>query len=161
PTQTMALLAGSPAFNAGNNALVPADVITDQRGLPRVSVTGGTVDIGAFEAQMVSAAPSLIVNTTADDVSMGSGLTTLRGAILLADSLGGGTITFDPAVFPAGGSATIQLINDAAHGTLELKSNVTIVGPGVNALAVKGGRSTSDFSVFKVDAGVTASISDL
>src|SRR3954453_8893994 len=48
PTRTMALLAGSPALNAGSNGFVtPGE--TDQRGLPRVA--GGTVDIGAFEFQ--------------------------------------------------------------------------------------------------------------
>ena len=36
PTETMALLAGSPAINAGDNALVPPGINTDQRGeLPR------------------------------------------------------------------------------------------------------------------------------
>jgi hypothetical protein len=45
----MALLPGSPAIDAGNNALVPADVTTDQRGDPRF--VNGTVDIGAFENQ--------------------------------------------------------------------------------------------------------------
>jgi hypothetical protein len=48
PTQTMALLPGSPALDAGNNAFV-APGETDQRGRPRNS--GGTVDIGAFESQ--------------------------------------------------------------------------------------------------------------
>ena len=48
PTQTMALLPGSPAIDAGNNALIPAGVTTDQRGLPRI--VNGTVDIGAFES---------------------------------------------------------------------------------------------------------------
>ena len=48
PTQTMALLPGSPAIDAGNNALIPAGVTTDQRGLPRI--VDGTVDIGAFES---------------------------------------------------------------------------------------------------------------
>jgi hypothetical protein len=48
PTRTMALLAGSPALNAGDpdTTGLPA---TDQRGLPRV--VSGRIDIGAFEAQ--------------------------------------------------------------------------------------------------------------
>jgi hypothetical protein len=46
PTQTHALLAGSPALNAGNNAYATA---TDQRGFARI--VGGTIDIGAFEVQ--------------------------------------------------------------------------------------------------------------
>jgi Bacterial Ig-like domain (group 3) len=46
PTQTIPLLPGSPAIDAGTNTvgLVPS---TDQRGKPRV----GAVDIGAFESQ--------------------------------------------------------------------------------------------------------------
>jgi hypothetical protein len=47
-TQTLALLPGSPAIDAGDNSLIPAGVTTDQRGLPRV--VNGTVDIGAFES---------------------------------------------------------------------------------------------------------------
>ncbi len=48
PTQTMALLAGSPAIDAGDPNLtgLPA---TDQRGLPRT--THGHLDIGAYEVQ--------------------------------------------------------------------------------------------------------------
>jgi hypothetical protein len=46
PTQTMALLPGSPAIGAGSN---PLDLGTDQRGEPRS--VNGTVDIGAFESQ--------------------------------------------------------------------------------------------------------------
>lgn len=49
PTQTMALLAGSPALDHGDNALIPAGVTTDQRGLARIF--NGAVDIGAYEAQ--------------------------------------------------------------------------------------------------------------
>ena len=43
----MALLLNSPAIDAGNNALIPAGVTTDQRGFARI--VNGTVDIGAFE----------------------------------------------------------------------------------------------------------------
>ena len=58
PTQTMALLQGSPAINAGSNALsVDASgdqLTTDQRsaGFPRI--IGGTVDIGAYESPYLS-----------------------------------------------------------------------------------------------------------
>jgi hypothetical protein len=47
PTQTLLPQPGSPAINHGSNALVPAGLTTDQRGLPRI--VGGTVDIGAVE----------------------------------------------------------------------------------------------------------------
>jgi hypothetical protein len=48
PTQTMALLAGSPAINAGDNTNAPA---YDQRGPGFARIVGGTIDIGAFEVQ--------------------------------------------------------------------------------------------------------------
>src|SRR5205807_3528652 len=43
-----ALLPGSPAIDAGNNAYVAAGA-TDQRGLTRI--VNGTVDLGAYEVQ--------------------------------------------------------------------------------------------------------------
>jgi hypothetical protein len=51
PTFTMALLHGSPALDAGSDALLqqPYNLKTDQRGFPRRS--GSHVDIGAFEFQ--------------------------------------------------------------------------------------------------------------
>jgi hypothetical protein len=51
PTQTIALLAGSPAINAGQN--VPPSQIGsfDQRGQGFARVSGGAIDIGAFEFQ--------------------------------------------------------------------------------------------------------------
>ncbi len=54
PTQTIALLAGSPAIDAGSNALA-VDPTTgdplayDQRGAGFPRIVNGTVDIGAFE----------------------------------------------------------------------------------------------------------------
>ena len=53
PTQTMALLPGSPAINAGNTTLaVDANgnqLTVDQRGAGHPRVIGPTVDIGAYE----------------------------------------------------------------------------------------------------------------
>ena len=44
PTETMPLLPGSPAIDAGDNASAPA---ADQRGIARI--VNNTIDIGAFE----------------------------------------------------------------------------------------------------------------
>ncbi len=47
PTRTMALLTGSPAIDAGDNAKIASGVTTDQRGKKRIF--NAKVDIGAFE----------------------------------------------------------------------------------------------------------------
>ncbi len=54
PTETIALLAGSPAVDRGSNAFVTTGE-TDQRGLARI--IDGTVDIGAFEVQSPAPTP--------------------------------------------------------------------------------------------------------
>jgi len=48
PTDTLAVLTGSPAINTGSNTAAAA-LTTDQRGACCVRVAGATVDIGAFE----------------------------------------------------------------------------------------------------------------
>jgi hypothetical protein len=48
PTQTMALLPGSPAVDAGDNTGAPA---FDQRGVGYPRIVGDIIDIGAFEVQ--------------------------------------------------------------------------------------------------------------
>ncbi|MHB1426202.1 MAG: choice-of-anchor Q domain-containing protein [Gemmataceae bacterium] len=57
PTLTNALLAGSAAIGAGNNALVPSTLTTDQRGTGFARITFGTVDVGAFQVQVPSPPP--------------------------------------------------------------------------------------------------------
>ena len=51
PTQTHALVTGSPAIDTGIN---PASLATDQRGDGYVRVSGAAADIGAFETQPAS-----------------------------------------------------------------------------------------------------------
>lgn len=63
PTQTLALLSGSLAINAGNNALVTG-LATDQRGAGFDRVAGGTVDIGAFEIQSHPPAGATVASLT-------------------------------------------------------------------------------------------------
>jgi len=59
PTETMALMPGSPAIATGSVALIPAGITTDQRGVPRVEY--GTVDIGALESALAPATPTIIL----------------------------------------------------------------------------------------------------
>jgi hypothetical protein len=80
-TQTLALLAGSPAINAGSNAALPADPLdldgdgvttaeqlpVDQRGFAFNRIVGGQVDIGAFESGAVSADFDLDLDVDGND----------------------------------------------------------------------------------------------
>jgi len=73
PTITQALLAGSPAINAGSNELAVDmngnPLSTDQRGSGFSRIVESTVDIGAFE---VGAAPVLLTDTTNRVIAMDS-----------------------------------------------------------------------------------------
>ena len=57
PTQTFALLTGSPAINAGDPNFDATQTPTDQRGQGFARVGGGRIDIGAFEVQKTGTAP--------------------------------------------------------------------------------------------------------
>ncbi|MEM7316903.1 MAG: choice-of-anchor Q domain-containing protein, partial [Planctomycetota bacterium] len=109
PTQTHGLLPGSPAINAGNNTLLPADVNDldgdgdtteaipfDQRGAGFPRVADGTVDMGAVETSTPFDTPSLLVTTAADTFDSTDGVTSLREAIFFASNglATGNTITF-------------------------------------------------------------------
>ena len=96
PTQTHALLATSPALNAGD----PSATGFDQRGAPFVRVFDGRADIGAYERQSVTGL-NLVVDTAIDenDGYYSAAHLSLREAIGLANgSLGAGTIAFAAAL---------------------------------------------------------------
>ena len=144
PTQTMALLGGSPAINSGSNALVPEGVTIDQRGALRIK--DGTVDIGAFEGE-----PSVITVTTLAD-SAGSG-TTLRQAIDYVNNIdpqGGVTITF---------AAGLQGTLDLTQGSLPLiTGDLAIVGPGANLLTID---AQGNSRILSIASGADVTISGL
>lgn len=70
PTQTHALLSSSAAINAGNNALIPSGVTTDQRGEDRIKF--GTVDIGAFEVQQPIVSLRAVSQTATETGTVGT-----------------------------------------------------------------------------------------
>ncbi|MGA2489245.1 MAG: choice-of-anchor Q domain-containing protein, partial [Anaerolineales bacterium] len=133
-TLTMALLSGSPAIDAGDDATCAAAPVNnlDQRGLPRS--VGAHCDIGAYEwTPLVGCSPSIVVASTDD-----SGPGTLRQAIQSVCS--GGTITFDPSL--SGKTITVST-------ELELNKELTINGAGLpNRVTINGGGNTR---VFKQD----------
>jgi hypothetical protein len=108
PTPTMALLHGSAALDAGDDALLrpPYALTTDQRGFPRKS--GSHVDIGAFEFQFLSAhkathaptlsgAPSangnLQLNTASKGSDSGAPVTAPNFQLTFSDNTPGATFT--------------------------------------------------------------------
>ncbi|MGH8041267.1 MAG: IPTL-CTERM sorting domain-containing protein [Rudaea sp.] len=61
PTLTMKPQPGSPTLGAGNVALIPGGVTTDQRGVSFARVVNGALDIGSVEA---AAGPTAVVTPT-------------------------------------------------------------------------------------------------
>ena len=163
PTQTMALVVGSPAIDAGDNTVVTsppfANPPTDQRGTGFPRIVNGTVDIGAFE---FSPLPNLVVTTTADDLDGGTlanpdgpdGTLSLREAVTLANLEGGANITF---AIPGDSAATPQTIT-LTSALPALNAAITIAGPGANELTVSG---NDKFQPFNVTSGSVVSISGL
>jgi CSLREA domain-containing protein len=151
PTETLPLLPGSPAIDAGNSALFPTGgLLMDQRGAPRLNASG-SLDQGAFQS-----GPAEILVTTLADVDNGSidllnstGVS-LREAINFAnaDPSGGDTIIFSPLL-----SGTLTM-TDGALPTIT--AAMTIQGPGANVLTIDAG-GQSRILVLSASADVTMS----
>ncbi|MEH2107263.1 DUF4347 domain-containing protein [Nostoc sp.] len=138
-TLTYALLAGSPAINAGNNSLVATNVTTDQRSVGFNRIFNGTVDIGAYEVQ--SPITPLPVNTdTVVTNTNDSGAGSLRQALLNANATAGAdTITFAGSVFTDASPDIITLTS----GQLTITDDVTIAGTGASQLTISGNNASS------------------
>ncbi|MBV9240898.1 MAG: putative Ig domain-containing protein [Acidobacteria bacterium] len=137
-TTSYPLTCGSPAINAGNNSLSFDDggfaITTDQRTdgaffFPSRNV-GGTVDIGAFEADNAA------VSNISDDASTAG---SLRSAIASAGF--GSSVCFDSAFF-----STPQTILMSA-GDMVINKSLTIGGPGSGLLTIDPGQSSRAFDV--------------
>lgn len=103
-TQTMSLLPGSPAIDAGSNTLVPTGITTDQRGSSRV--VDSTVDIGALESNLFTiAVTSGSGQSTPFSTSFPDPLVATVTANNPLEPVAGGLVTFTPPV--SGASATL------------------------------------------------------
>ena len=140
----MALLPGSPAIDAGNNALAVDSqgnpLTTDQRGLPRIVNT--VVDIGAFESSGFTIA-----------VTSGSGQST--GVLTaFADPLVA-TVTANNPIEPvAGGLVTFTPPASGASATLS-GSPAIIGGDGTASVTATANGITGSYTVTATASGIT------
>ena len=148
---TMALGAGSSAIGAGNATISNAAPVNglDQRGFNRT-----TSDIGAFSA-------GIAVTTTADTVDATDNLTSLREAIILANTTpGDDNISF---LFSSGSSPYTITLNSSLPTIVDAGSSVSggtagklnITGLGSTNLIISGdnGNSSRDFNLFNIATG--------
>jgi hypothetical protein len=97
---THALLPGSPAINAGDNALAIATdgnpLLNDQRGAGFDRIFSGTVDIGAFEFEAAFLLGDVNQDGMFDFSDIPSFITVLQGGVYLeeADINGDGVVDF-------------------------------------------------------------------
>ena len=160
-TQTHALLRGSPAIDAGSNALAVDEngnpLAVDQRGGSRVL---GTVDMGAFELGDAATfeTRSLVVTTNQDVADPTDGLTSLREAIRFAndptvgvnndgDADGDGStadaVAFDSSVFTGGDNNLIRL----TQGELLATQSISIDGSLVGGVLITGDANDDDITI--------------
>ena len=159
PLETTALLPGSPAIDAGNNALATYDsspLATDERGDPRN--INGTVDIGAVECH------GFTVTVIAGNNQSAAVTTNFANPLLVLvtssflEPVWGGVVTFTPpgdgasATFPGGSNkATTNLFGVAS---INVAANVVNGSYSVSA-STRGASSPGSFSLTNTGAGAT------
>ena len=110
PTQTMALLPGSLALNAGDNAAIinppfGGPPFTDQRGVGFNRIVNATVDIGAFESRGFTISATSGTPQSAQILSVFSQPLTATISSAFAEPVAGGVVTFTA---PASGPRRVE-----------------------------------------------------
>ena len=147
PTQTMALLPGSPAIDAGSNTLAvdPATgqpLAYDQRGVGFPRIVNGTVDIGAFES-------SGFTVTVTSGSGQSTGPLTAFSAPLVA------TVTANnPSEPVAGGLVTFTAPPSGASATLS-GSPATISATGTASVTAAANSIIGSYTVSATASGIT------
>jgi hypothetical protein len=132
PTLTHALLAGSPAIDAGNPSAVAGMGGVpefDQRGAPFERVSSGRIDIGAFEVQPIVVPPALPGDYNGDGAVAAADYTVWRNTSgstsdLRADGNGDGMVdALDYAVWKSNFGATAS---ELGAGSVEQGVNAAV-----------------------------------
>jgi uncharacterized repeat protein (TIGR01451 family) len=163
PTQTLALLAGSPALDAGSNTLATnAGLTTDQRGIfarvvdgPDVNTTD-TVDIGAFESQV---SVEDIPDQSSNEDAQFQYTFNLGGAA----SITGVTATSSNVTLVPNNPANIDVAGSGSSRTLTINPVADGFGTSTITVTVNGanGQSMTDTFVLTVNpVGDTPSVTN-
>jgi hypothetical protein len=159
PTETIALLKGSPAIDAGSSVIQGVVVPTsDQRGSARPEYGSGAVDIGAFESPAFGNPAVFTVTSTSNDPGVAGSLPWAINQANNQANPAGSVIRFDPTVFNTSSPRTITLAT-----TLHLSETSwpeVIQGPGENALTLTIG-SGQVTGIVQVGSTTTAAICGL
>lgn len=143
PTETHALLVGSPAIDAGSNGSAldenGAPLTTDQRGQYSPRIVGGTVDIGAYEYGALPETSFTVTRTDDRNVACTPGDCSLREAVGAANATPGAQIVdFAPSLL----NQTITVT-----ATIAVSTDVLILGFNPDLLTVDRDGSGPIFNV--------------
>jgi hypothetical protein len=146
-TETMALLAGSPASDA---AVCPAGVTTDQRGFDRPQ--GPACDVGAFENRAPTAGDPWSLNADEDETISEPAPGLLIGA---SDA--------------DGDDRSVVIIDDVDHGTLTVQADGSFTyapdgdyaGPDGFTFAISDGNTTSGTVTVTITVAPVADVPSL
>ncbi len=156
PTQTIPLLPGSPAIDAGGNAQTTAT--TDQRGLARV--VNGTVDIGAFESRGFSV--TLVDASTPQSANLNVAFANPLGVVVASaygEPVAGGIVRF--VVSPVSGAGATLSAPAAAigpNGQASVTATANNVAGSYSVVAsANGGPTVATFTLTNraITAGIT------
>jgi hypothetical protein len=152
PTETIPLLAGSPAINAGSNLLAVDTsgntLTTDQRGVSYARQIAGVVDIGAYEFQTISVTPNTtnlatsastltITGSGFDPSAVNDSVTFNDGAVGTVTSASASSLTVTFSTAPTVGNLTAVVTSDGTSSgspvqvaTVLIPTTVTVTDSG-------------------------------
>ena len=154
-TATIALSSGSPAINAGDSALVPSGITTDQRGSSRF--VGPAVDIGAYESASTQLVLQITFPPIVQQVYVGAAFTL---ALSATDSSGGtvefavvsgpATVSGDELEISGGGTVVVEAseLGNDSYPPSPIIESITVIAPVVYTVD-----STGDTGAGTLDEG--------